>query len=184
MTDTRMICAGFGGQGVMSLGMIFTYAGMIENKHVTWCPSYGPEMRGGSANCSVTISDEEIGSPLISSDATVVVVMNRASLKFIKDIRPGGYAFLNSSLISDEVERDDITVYRIPANDLAIEVKDTKLANIIMIGAINETLNIVKTESVIEGFRKVFGEAKEKFIPQNKLAMQKGIEYVQNLKTS
>ena len=68
MTDTRMICAGFGGQGVMSLGMLFTYAGMIENKHVTWCPSYGPEMRGGSANCSVTVSDEEIGSPLISKD--------------------------------------------------------------------------------------------------------------------
>ena len=182
MTDTRMICAGFGGQGVMSLGMLFTYAGMIENKQVTWCPSYGPEMRGGSANCSVTVSDEEIGSPLISNDATVVVIMNRASIKFIKDLRPGGYAFLNSSLVSDEVKRDDITVYKIPVNDIASELGNTKLANIVMLGAVNEILRIVDSESIVEAFRKVFGATKEKFIHQNKIAMQKGMEDVQNLK--
>lgn len=181
MTDTRMICAGFGGQGVMSLGMLFTYAGMIENKHVTWCPSYGPEMRGGSANCSVTVSDEEIGSPLISKDATVVVIMNRASMKFIKDLKPGGYAFLNSSLVSDEVKREDIKVYRIPVNDIASELGNAKLANIVMLGSVNELLHIVDQESIVEAFRKVFGESKEKFIPQNKMAMQKGMDYAKNL---
>ena len=181
MKDIRMICAGFGGQGVMSLGMIFTYAGMLENKQVTWCPSYGPEMRGGSANCSVTISNEEIGSPLISNDATIVVIMNRASMKFIKNLRSGGYVFLNSSLISDEIEREDITVYRIPVNDIATDLGNMKLANIVMIGAINHILKVVELNSIQEAFRKVFGIEKEKFMPQNKLAILKGEEYSQRL---
>lgn len=181
MMNTRMICAGFGGQGVMSLGMLFTYAGMIENKQVTWCPSYGPEMRGGSAHCSVTVSEEEIGSPLISNDATVTVVMNRASLKFIDNLHEGGCAFINSSLVPDKIERSDITVYRIPVNEIAAELGNSKLANIVMLGAINQILQIVSPQSVEEAFRKVFGAAKEKFIPQNKVAMQKGADFAKTL---
>lgn len=181
MMNTRMICAGFGGQGVMSLGMLFTYAGMIDDKQVTWCPSYGPEMRGGSAHCSVTVSDQEVGSPVIANDATVAIIMNRASMKFISKLKKGGCAFINSSLVSDKIERSDITVYLIPVNDIAAELGNTKLANIVMLGAINEILQIVKPESVEEAFRKVFGAAKEKFIPQNKVAMQKGAEFAKTL---
>lgn len=181
MTETRMVCAGFGGQGVMSLGMLLTYAGMVDKKQVTWCPSYGPEMRGGSANCSVTVSEEEIGSPLISNDATVVVIMNRASLKFIKNLRPGGHAFLNSSLVPDKIDREDITIHRVPVNDIAAELGNVKLANIVMLGAINHILQIVNPDSVEEAFLKVFGKSKERYIPQNKLAMQKGVEYAEKL---
>lgn len=100
MATERVICAGFGGQGVMSMGQLLTYAGMLEKKEVSWLPSYGPEMRGGTANCSVTISDTPVGSPVITDDATCAIVMNLPSLdKFEKDVVPGGKILVNSSLI-------------------------------------------------------------------------------------
>ena len=95
---TKVICAGFGGQGVMSMGQLLTYAGMLEEKNVSWVPSYGPEMRGGTANCAVIVADEEIGSPVITDDADVAIIMNLPSLiKFEKDVKPGGKIFINES---------------------------------------------------------------------------------------
>ena len=109
MSTARVICAGFGGQGVMSMGQLLTYAGMLEGKEVSWLPSYGPEMRGGTANCAVTVSDKPVGSPVISGDATCAIVMNLPSLdKFESEVKPGGKILVNSSLIERKVERKDI----------------------------------------------------------------------------
>ena len=177
--ENKVICAGFGGQGVMSMGQLLAYAGMIEDKHVSWLPSYGPEMRGGTANCGVTVSDEEIGSPIITNDADIAIVMNLPSLiKFEKDVKPGGKIFVNSSLIEKKVERTDIEVYYIDANKLAADIGNIKAANLVMLGAVLKSTPIVDIESILEAFKKVFGPSKEKFIPQNREVLIKGGESI------
>jgi len=177
--ENKVICAGFGGQGVMSMGQLLAYAGMIEDKHVSWLPSYGPEMRGGTANCGVTVSDEEIGSPIITNDADIAIVMNLPSLiKFEKDVKPGGKIFINSSLIEKKVERTDIEVYYIDANKLAADIGNIKAANLVMLGAVLKSTPIVDIESILEAFKKVFGPSKERFIPQNREALVKGGESI------
>ncbi len=177
--ENKVICAGFGGQGVMSMGQLLAYAGMIEDKHVSWLPSYGPEMRGGTANCGVTVSDEEIGSPIITNDADIAIVMNLPSLiKFEKDVKPGGKIFINSSLIERKVERTDIEVYYIDANKIAADIGNIKAANLVMLGAVLKSTPIVDIESILEAFKKVFGPSKEKFIPQNSEALIKGGERI------
>ena len=177
--ENKVICAGFGGQGVMSMGQLLAYAGMIEDKYVSWLPSYGPEMRGGTANCGVTVSDEEIGSPIITNDADIAIVMNLPSLiKFEKDVKPGGKIFVNSSLIEKKVERTDIEVYYIDANKIAADIGNIKAANLVMLGAVLKSTPIVDIESILEAFKKVFGPSKEKFIPQNREALVKGAESI------
>ena len=167
MATSRVICAGFGGQGVMSMGQLLTYAGMLEGKEVAWLPSYGPEMRGGTANCAVTVSDKPVGSPVITDDATCAVIMNKPSMKLV-----------NSSLIDMKVERDDVNVTYIPANELAAEIGMPKVANMIMLGACLKVTESVDIESVLQAFLKVFGERKSKFIPMNREALQKGMDAV------
>lgn len=175
----KIICAGFGGQGLMSLGMLMTYAGMLEGKEVSWCPSYGAEMRGGTANCSVVVSDKPVGSPVVVNDATIVVAMNLPSLiKFEKSLAPGGKLFINSSLIERKTERTDIEAYYIPANDIANELGNLKIANMVMLGAVLEKTGVVKPQSILDAFPKVFGENKAKLIPLNKIAIEKGEESV------
>ncbi|MBP9658912.1 MAG: 2-oxoacid:acceptor oxidoreductase family protein [Proteocatella sp.] len=177
--ENKVICAGFGGQGVMSMGQLLAYAGMIEDKYVSWLPSYGPEMRGGTANCGVTVSDEEIGSPIITNDADIAIVMNLPSLiKFEKDVKPGGKIFVNSSLIEKKVERTDIEVYYIDANKIAADIGNIKAANLVMLGAVLKSTPIVDIESILEAFKKVFGPSKERFIPQNREALVKGGESI------
>ena len=177
--ENKVICAGFGGQGVMSMGQLLAYAGMIEDKHVSWLPSYGPEMRGGTANCGVTVSDEEIGSPIITNDGDIAIVMNLPSLiKFEKDVKPGGKIFINSSLIERKVERTDIEVYYIDANKIAADIGNIKAANLVMLGAVLKSTPIVDIESILEAFKKVFGPSKERFIPQNREALVKGGESI------
>lgn len=178
MKTNRICCAGFGGQGVMSMGKLLTYAGMLEGKEVSWAPSYGPEMRGGTANCAIVVSDEPIGSPVVDSEATAVVVMNEPSMKFIDIIAPGGAVFINSSLIKEKIDRDDIRVYYIPVNEIADQLGNPKLINIIMLGSLVEVEKTVKAESIIDAFTKVFGANKEKFIPINREALAKGAEVV------
>ncbi|WFD10088.1 2-oxoacid:acceptor oxidoreductase family protein [Tepidibacter hydrothermalis] len=175
MSTERIICAGFGGQGVMSMGMLMTYAGMLENKEVSWLPSYGPEMRGGTANCAVTVSSTPVGSPIITDDATTAIVMNLPSLvKFEQDVVPGGKILVNSSLIDQKVERTDVDVYYVPANELALELGNAKVANMVMLGAYLKINKVVEVDSVLEAFKKVFGPSKEKFVPLNKSALEKG----------
>lgn len=172
--DARLVIAGFGGQGVMAMGKLLTYAGMIENKEVAWLPSYGPEMRGGTANCNVVISEEPVASPVVT-EATAVLIMNKPSLdKFEGDIIPGGQLFINSSLIDQKAKRTDIEAYYVAANDIANEIGNARVANMVMLGAYLEKSKAVKNESVLTAFLKVFGENKTKLIPINEKALLAG----------
>lgn len=181
MTNERVICAGFGGQGVMSMGQLLSYAGMIEGKHVSWLPSYGPEMRGGTANCNVTVSDTPIGSPIIANNATAAIVMNLPSLiKFEAELEKDGIVLINSSLIERKPERDDVKSYCIPANEIAVEIGNGKVANMVMLGAYLEITKVVKVETIVEALKKVFGPSKEHLIPLNEEALKKGAEAVKS----
>ncbi|HAE41595.1 MAG TPA: 2-oxoacid:ferredoxin oxidoreductase subunit gamma [Clostridiales bacterium] len=177
----KVIMAGFGGQGVMAIGKLLAYAGMLEDKQVSWLPSYGPEMRGGTANCDVIVSDKLIGSPVLTDDATAVIVMNLPSMdKFESHLAKDGKLIVNKSLISKKATRDDIGVYYIDANEIATEIGNPKAANMVMLGAFLELTGIVKPDSVLKAFTKVFGEDKAKFIPLNAKALEKGAEAVKN----
>ncbi len=159
--EERVVMAGFGGQGVMAIGQLLTYGGMVENKFVSWLPSYGPEMRGGTANCGVIVSDEPVGSPVVV-DSTSAIVMNKPSLdKFEDTLAKGGRLFINSSLIEQKAKREDIDVYYIPANEIANEIGNDRVANMVMLGAYLEASKVVDVESVLEGFTKVFGEKEQ-----------------------
>jgi len=173
----EVILAGFGGQGVMSMGQLLAYAGMMEDKHVSWIPSYGPEMRGGTANCSVSISDAPVSSPIITEPDTLIV-LNRPSLeKFEKDLKPGGLLLLNSSLIDVEPQRQDVAVLKIPANELALEkLNNSRVANMIILGAFVELTGAVSIESVIQGLKKVLPEYRHNLIPLNRQALELGVE--------
>ncbi|MEI0581539.1 2-oxoacid:acceptor oxidoreductase family protein [Brachyspira pilosicoli] len=182
MSTERLIIAGFGGQGVMSMGQMIAYAGMIEDKHVTWCPSYGPEMRGGTANCSVVVSDELVGSPIVSHDATAAVIMNLPSLtKFEKDVLPNGVLLINSSLIEKKASRNDVRVAYVEANKIAGDIGNPKAANMVMLGALLTLQNIVSFDSIQQAFLKVFGERKKEFLPGNEKALNAGRDAVKNL---
>ena len=179
MTNEKIICAGFGGQGIMSLGQLLAYAGMLEDMHVSWVPSYGPEMRGGTANCHVMVSDTPIGSPLVSHDATALIVMNLPSLvKFEADLRAGGHLLINCSLIGQEAERKDIHAHYVRANDIAAELGNVRVANMVMLGAYLELTHLVRVDTVAEAFKKVFGEKKAPLIPLNLKALGRGAEAV------
>jgi len=175
MLNERIICAGFGGQGVMLMGQLISYAGMLEGKEVSWLPSYGPEMRGGTANCSVMVSDRPIGSPVITDDATVAMVLNLPSLdKFENDVVPGGKLLINSSLIEKKATRTDITAYYIPANEIAVELGNLRVANMVMLGAFLELTKTVEVSSVLSALKKTFGESKLHLMPVNEEAMKRG----------
>lgn len=173
--------AGFGGQGIMAIGKILAYAGMIENKEVSWLPSYGPEMRGGTANCCTIVSDKPIGSPIITDDATSAIIMNLPSLdKFEKDVVPGGVIIVNSSLIEKKVQRTDVKTYYVKANEIAAEVGNAKAANMVMLGAYLELFKPVSRETALKAFLKVFGEDKAKLLPLNEKALEAGANAVKN----
>lgn len=170
--------AGFGGQGVMSMGKILAEAGLKEGKNVSWLPSYGPEMRGGTANCSVIVSDEPVGAPTVT-EATAVVAMNKPSLdKFEKDVIPGGVLLINSSLIEQKSTRDDIKVYYVPANDIATELGTDKIANMVMLGAYLKASDAAKEDTIMEYIAEVFSGKKASVIPLNKEALKRGAEYI------
>lgn len=176
--EERIIIAGFGGQGVMAMGQLLTYAGMIEGKQVSWLPSYGPEMRGGTANCNVVISSDDVGSPVVL-DANTAIIMNKPSLdKFENSVVKGGKLFINSSLIDRKSERDDIEVYYVPCNEIAGELGNVRVANMVMLGAYLEATKVVSVDSVLAGFTKVFGEGKAHLLPINKEAIEKGAEAI------
>lgn len=174
----EIIISGFGGQGVMSMGQLLTYGGMLEEKNVSWLPSYGPEMRGGTANCSVIVSDEMVGSPIVT-EATAVIAMNLPSLqKFEKAVIPNGLLIINSSLIDNRANREDIDIYYIPANEIADELGNSRVANMVMLGAYLEKTRAVSQESIIESLRKVLGPSKEHLIPINQEALRRGAQLV------
>lgn len=178
--DEYIICSGFGGQGVMSMGQLLAYSGMLEDKQVSWLPSYGAEMRGGTANCSTIISDHLIGSPIVGNNATTIIVMNLPSLKKFEDsLVPNGNLLINSSLVTEKTNRTDVKAYYIPANELAInECANIRVANMVMLGAYLELFSLFKKESVLEAFLKVFGERKAALLPINQKALELGSAYI------
>lgn len=182
--EEKIIIAGFGGQGVMAMGQLLTYSGMIEDKKVSWLPSYGPEMRGGTANCNVIISTEPVGSPIVL-EATTAIVLNKPSLdKFENAVLPGGKLFINSSLIERKSVREDIDVYYIPANEIANELGNLRIANMVMLGAYLEVAKSVSFDSIHKAFGKVFGESKAHLLPINKEALERGANIIKEMQAS
>lgn len=173
----EIVIAGFGGQGVMLMGQLLTYAGMLETKQVSWIPSYGPEMRGGTANCSVIVSDEPVGAPIVT-EATAVAAMNLPSLdKFEPTIQSGGILIINSSLIERDAKRTDIKVYKVAANDIAIELGNGKVANMVALGALIAATKAVEPASVLKAFEKMFAK-KPELLEINRLAVKRGTEAI------
>ena len=174
----QMIISGFGGQGVMSLGQMLTYAGMIEGKHVTWLPSYGAEMRGGSANCSVVISDTPVSSPVVS-EATTLIVLNLPSLtKFQPALVAGGKLLFNTSLIHVEPTRQDVEIFPIPANEIADSLGNTRVAGMVMLGAYLKASGALRVESVVEALKTVLGASKANLVAVNEKALAAGAALV------
>jgi len=170
----EVIIAGFGGQGLMLMGRLLAYAGMLEGKKVAWMPSYGPEMRGGTANCTVIISSEEIASPIVTNPKTVIA-MNKPSLdKFESLIQKDGLIVLNNSLIDQEVKRDDIRVLKIPANDIANKLGNLRVANMVTLGAYVKKSGVVRLESILKALEKALAGKNQKILDLNKVALKKG----------
>ncbi|WP_102399100.1 2-oxoacid:acceptor oxidoreductase family protein [Haloimpatiens massiliensis] len=171
----EVIFAGFGGQGILSMGKFLAYAGMDANLNVSWLPSYGPEMRGGTANCSVILSKEPVGSPIVT-EPNSVIVMNRPSLdKFEESMVKGGLLIMDSDLVNRDAERKDIEVIKIPAQSEAEKLGSKKIANMILLGALVKKTGIVSMEELLAALK---AHGKEKFYEVNKAALEKGAEYV------
>jgi len=169
------IVSGFGGQGVMLIGQILSYSGMIEDKNVTWMPSYGPEMRGGTANCSVVIDDNPIGSPVVDKPTEVIAMNIPSLLKFEKDIVENGVLILNTSVIDREPERKDLKVVKVDANKIADELGNLKTANMVILGAYIQASNAVSFDNVKKALEKKLTGNKAKLIDLNLEAIKKGM---------
>ena len=179
--DEQLIIAGFGGQGVQLMGQLLVKAGMKEDKCVSFLPSYGPEMRGGTTNCSVVLSDEPIASPVVG-EPTCAMVLNLPSLiKFENAVIPGGTLIVNTSLCDKPVERTDIRVINIPANDIAIELGNIRVVNMIMLGAYLELSKAVSVDMIIECLKASFGPKREHLIPINRKALDAGAQYAKKM---
>ena len=175
----EMIFAGFGGQGVLSMGTLLAYAAMKEGKEVSWMPSYGPEMRGGTANCIVNISDQPISSPIVSA-YDVAIVFNQPSLKkFEPKVKKGGILIWESTTIKEPPSRSDILIYPIPAIKKAThDLKNVKVMNMLMLGVLVKKTGIVKKESVLQALKETLPERHHHLIPLNKEAIDLGMTLV------
>ena len=173
----KTVFAGFGGQGVMSMGLNLAQAGMMEGKAVTYLPSYGAEVRGGTANCTVVLSDEEIASPVASAPEFVVAMNQPSMVRFQNQVQSGGVLFINSSLVDSETSRGDIEVIKVPANAVAEKLGSAKSANMVMLGAFLKKSNLVAVSTVIEELKNTL-KGKEKLITLNKKALMAGYELV------
>jgi 2-oxoglutarate ferredoxin oxidoreductase subunit gamma len=178
----EIIVSGFGGQGALFAGQLLTYTGMDEGWHVTWIPSYGPEMRGGTAHCIVILSEDDIGSPIIRQP-TMAIVMNPASMdKYEPLVKSGGLLVVNSTLVRDRSKRDDIEVIYVPANELAGEMGNVKMANVILLGAMLGTREVVSLKGIERTLESHLPEERRKIIEPNKRALARGVECVRNQK--
>lgn len=172
----EMIFAGFGGQGVMSMGQFVAYAGMVEEKNVSWLPSYGPEQRGGTANATVVLSDDPVASPLVTKPNVAIILNNPSFDKFEPTIKSGGILITNSSLVTEKSTRDDIRILEIDATNIANELGNSRIANMILLGALVQMTGMVSIEAIVESIRKVLGASKEHLIEVNRKALEKGFE--------
>lgn len=173
----EIILAGFGGQGIMLMGKLISYAGMKEGKEVSWMPSYGPEMRGGTANCTVIVSDKLIPSPMTTQPDSIIVMNLPSFDKFLPQVKSGGTVFLNSTLIEEDVKRDDIKVIKIPANEIANQLGNSKIANMVMLGSYLEVKDVIKLKTVKNSLESVLSARNQDLIDLNIKALEKGKEY-------
>lgn len=177
----EIIIAGFGGQGVLSMGKILAYSGLMEGKEVSWMPSYGPEQRGGTANVTVILSDERISSPVLNV-FDIAIVLNQPSMdKFESKVKPGGILIYDGYGVHKPVTRTDIQVYRIDAMDAATQANMEKSFNMIILGGLLKVVPMVKLDSVLLGLKKSLPERHHKLIPMNETAIKKGMEIIEKL---
>ena len=175
--QSEVIISGFGGQGTLYAGQVYAYAGMDEGKHVTWIPSYGPEMRGGTANCTVMISDEEIGSPS-ALHPRAVIALNLPSLdKYEPLVAPGGFLIVNESMVNRQPTRTDIHWLMIPANNIARELGNERVANMVLLGALEANMKALPDGALERALQAHTAERLKKFVGMNIEAMHRGAEY-------
>ncbi len=174
----EIIIAGFGGQGVLSMGKILAYSGLMEGKEVSWMPSYGPEQRGGTANVTVILSDDPISSPILN-EYDVAIILNQPSLdKFESKVKKGGILIYDGYGIHKPVQRKDIEVYRVDAMDAVTEMQNEKAFNMVILGGLLKVSPMVKLENVLLGLKKSLPERHHKLIPMNEAAIKKGMEII------
>ena len=174
--ERNLLVAGFGGQGVMMLGTLLATATCEStDKHVTYFPSYGAEMRGGTANCYVVISDDEIGAPVMEAMEDMIVMNDPPLQKFLQKMKVGGTLFINSSIVKSKIDRDDITVVEVPVTEMALEMGNPKVLNIIMLGAYIGYTEVVSEDVILEGIRNKIGKKKPQLLPLNEEAYAKGL---------
>lgn len=175
----KTIFAGFGGQGVLSMGLNLAQAAMLEGKNLTYLPAYGAEMRGGTANCTVAISDEEIASPVASSPDFLVAMNEPSLVRFQNQVQSGGLFFINSSLIETDISRGDVDVIKVPANGMAEKLGNLKCANMVMLGAFTRKSNLVSLSTLIKGLEETL-KSKKNLIELNVKALTNGYEMFEN----
>jgi 2-oxoglutarate ferredoxin oxidoreductase subunit gamma len=179
MMQTETILSGFGGQGALFAGMVLAYAGMASKKYVTWMPSYGPEMRGGTAHVTVIISDEEIGSPVIWHPSAAIILNNPSMEKYEPLVKEGGVLVFNSSLILATPVRSDIAYVSVPANDIASGLGNVRMANMVALGALVAVTSMLPLETVAQALRDHLPESKRTMLKPNLQALQRGAELAQ-----
>ncbi|MDO7786145.1 2-oxoacid:acceptor oxidoreductase family protein [Desulforamulus aquiferis] len=178
MTE-KIVISGFGGQGVMFMGKILAYAGMLADKEVSWIPSYGPEMRGGTANCSVTVSNQEINCPVVTKPSIVVAMNTPSQEKFLSTLIPGGLLVVNSSIVKEEANRTDVKVLRIPAQELAADkVGKASLANVVILGAMLAKMDLLSIQDVVLAIKEVVAAKRPEMLAINQQALEVGMSYV------
>ena len=183
MTE-EIIIAGFGGQGILSMGKIMAYSGVMQDMEVSWMPSYGPEMRGGTANVTVIISSERISSPIVRNFDTAIILNQQSLDKFESYIKPGGVLIYDSNGITRHPSRKDITIYRVDAAEEAARMNSPKTFNMVVMGGFIKVKPIIKLENIIKGLKKSLPERYHNLIPMNEKALLRGEEIVMEVQTA
>jgi len=175
----KTVFSGFGGQGIVMMGYLLATAGMVEDKNVTCLPSYGAEVRGGTANCTVVVSTEEIASPVASEPEYAVFMNNPSLIRFQNQVQSGGTIFLNSSMIEERPIRGDLEIYEVPASDLAKQLGQDKVTNMVMLGALIKKSGMVSIETLVRVLRDTFSSRNPGIVKLNKSALMLGYDYLQ-----
>ena len=172
----RIVISGFGGQGVLTLGNVIAEIGLNKGLNVTWMPSYGAEMRGGTANCSVILSDKIIGSPMVQNKIDILCAMNRPSVdKFLPKVQPGGLVLVNTSIVTDKVERDDVKIVEIDATNIAVKVGSARVANMVMLAGFIKETDLFTLNDITQVLEKRFAAKRPELIPLNIEAIKLGL---------
>ena len=177
MKTTQILIAGFGGQGVLFAGKFLAYKGLTEEKQVSWLPSYGPEMRGGTANCSIILSDDPVGSPIVSTPDALIAMNLPSYDKYEPTVIPGGKIFVDSTLIGRKANRDDVDTFYIPATKMAAEAGIPTLANMIIVGKMIKETGAVSFENLIDAMKKVVSAKHAELLEINIKALESGYNY-------